>query len=132
MKFINRIDKVFYKIDREEKWKDQKGKCYYCDTPITKDELTFDHVIPIKKVKFHTSNNCVVSCSSCNQDKGHKDLEEWKSSEPKDLEHWEKMIVDWDRRMKENIRRFEFSWENDTKGGYQKWRKYWMKRGRWA
>lgn len=51
----------------------QKGKCYYCNKPIT-GALVTDHVIPLFRGGTSSYNNLVVCCWGCNKRKGIKIL----------------------------------------------------------
>lgn len=46
--------------------------CAYCGQVF--DNLTMDHVIPLSKGGWHTKNNIVPACKSCNSRKGIKEL----------------------------------------------------------
>ncbi len=55
-------------------WKQQlgNGTCYHCGAKFAKSELTMDHLVPIARGGKSTKKNVVVSCKTCNTDKGHK------------------------------------------------------------
>lgn len=130
---MSKTDRLFYKLDREKMWKDQGERCYYCKTKIARNALTFDHVIPISEIGYHSLENCVVACNDCNQDKANK--KDWTYSEPVRSEMDQivhDLISDWEKRIDERLKRFEFSLTLDTKGGYHKWVRYWEKRGKWG
>ena len=119
------IDRAFYKLDRERVWNEQHGRCYYCKELIDKNDITFDHVIPISKTKFHSTQNCVVACRPCNQKKAaHAEI-------PKDNhEDWEILLNNGLRKMDEMVLRMMWKWDSDHMGSFNRWRKYWMKRRR--
>lgn len=64
----------FYKITREKILKEQNHKCFYCKIPLSMENATMDHIIPIKKTKYHSDKNVVVCCETCNKTKGHEEL----------------------------------------------------------
>jgi hypothetical protein len=51
-------------------------KCAYCESNLTVDNLSKDHVIPKScSVNFgDLSNNTIACCKACNHDKGDKSL----------------------------------------------------------
>ena len=51
-------------------------KCAYCETTLTVDNLTRDHIVPKSHgIKFgNLSNNIIACCKACNHDKGDKSL----------------------------------------------------------
>jgi hypothetical protein len=51
--------------------------CYFCDKLIEEDEdLTIDHLHPYDGTNT-TEENCVISCKSCNNEKGAMNEEEY-------------------------------------------------------
>jgi 5-methylcytosine-specific restriction endonuclease McrA len=46
--------------------------CAYCKTPVSFDELEFDHFIPIKLGGMTEPRNMLPSCSNCNRGRGGK------------------------------------------------------------
>lgn len=51
--------------------------CAYCDDPLTKANLTWDHVVPLSFGGRHDVENLVPACRPCNSSKGNKTLDEW-------------------------------------------------------
>lgn len=48
----------------------EHGKfCFYCQTPLSDETVTRDHVLP-KSLGFTLQANCVPACSDCNVGKG--------------------------------------------------------------
>lgn len=125
---LTRVERAFYRIDREQTWLKQNKRCYYCRKLLKKNEITFDHVIPISKTGYHSTENCVVACQPCNEAKADNDSFVWEQ-EPR--EWWEQLIDDKFAEINENVRQFEYKLEEKTMGSYNKWVKYWTKRGRW-
>ena len=44
--------------------------CFYCDKPLSINEVEFDHYIPLSRGGSHTADNIRVSCMTCNRRKG--------------------------------------------------------------
>lgn len=44
-------------------------QCFYCEKLLTRDDLTFDHQIPLSKDGPHAFTNIVPSCGDCNREK---------------------------------------------------------------
>lgn len=51
-----------------------EGRCGYCSRPISRRELTFDHVVPQCRGGRSDWLNLAASCSPCNARKGDKSL----------------------------------------------------------
>ena len=66
---------------RERLFKEQKGLCYYCETPMllqhgsqTKRSATIDHIIPKSQGgSIGPTLNGVAACLACNRERGDKD-----------------------------------------------------------
>lgn len=56
---------------REKLWKEQGGRCSYCNKTITKEQASLDHVCPINLTKKtnYDINGYVVTCKRCNKEK---------------------------------------------------------------
>lgn len=63
-------------FSRENIFHRDEGKCIYCKRDLTLSNFTIEHVTPTSKGGLNDWYNCRVSCSSCNQIKGDKTLEE--------------------------------------------------------
>lgn len=84
--FFVAVDEKQIKKEREKArelkksswWKNklQAGKCYYCERPFSKAELTMDHLVPLARGGKSIKNNLVSACKKCNFDKKHKTLVE--------------------------------------------------------
>ena len=126
LKFINKVDRLFYKLDRENAWMDQNRRCYYCGKFLERHEITADHQKPLANVKFHNSNNVVAACTNCNSNKGCD--EKWEYVPTPD----EILLNQIFKRLEDRTRLAEFRLSFDAKGGYKKWLKYHQKRNRWS
>lgn len=59
------------------KWFRKSGRgfvCSYCMTPLTKENRTFDHVLPSSKGGVNSKSNLVAACSDCNRIKNNDEL----------------------------------------------------------
>jgi CRISPR/Cas system Type II protein with McrA/HNH and RuvC-like nuclease domain len=132
-KFINNVDKMFLNIDRENIWKNQNKKCFYCSKTLSKSEITLDHVVPLKKTnRLHSIQNCVVACLSCNQHKGCDENFEPVVETP---EAWEIQLQNGLDRLDHLTKKsmysiVRYSGCEDHKGSFSKWLSFWEKRQR--
>ena len=79
-------NEAFIKKEREKSrqlkktrwWQEklQKGKCELCYKPVSKEELTMDHLTPLARGGKSGKNNIVASCKPCNSKKSYKTLVE--------------------------------------------------------
>lgn len=46
-------------------------KCVYCETKLTKENATADHIVPISKGGNNTQINLIVCCKDCNSERGN-------------------------------------------------------------
>jgi len=54
-------------------WERERGCCFYCGVKLSWSEKTVDHVIPKSKGGPHRAWNLVLSCFTCNKNKGDSD-----------------------------------------------------------
>ena len=78
IKFANSIPENLPKLDRKcnytsnLKWLIRKSNlCDICLKPVTKQEASLDHVIPLSKGGLNNRNNYRLTHKSCNQKKGN-------------------------------------------------------------
>lgn len=64
-------------IVKDEAYRDQSGRCYYCDKYLEYTQATLDHLTPLARGGADAPFNIVVACLACNQDKAEKTLEEY-------------------------------------------------------
>lgn len=71
-------------VDYKRVWKRDKGFCYLCGRPVAKNEVHYDHVIPLSRGGPHSENNIRVTHARCNLKKGTKLVEEldWEAMRP--------------------------------------------------
>jgi CRISPR-associated endonuclease Csn1 len=82
---------------RYELWKEQLGRCLYCDTYlsprclVTSDNsVQVDHILPIGRFGDDSFLNKTLCCSGCNQNKRARTPHEWLSASPQTRwEHFE-------------------------------------------
>lgn len=55
----------------------QKTACYYCQTAISRTEVTMDHIVPISRGGRSTAGNLVPACKTCNEQKRSLTPMEW-------------------------------------------------------
>lgn len=55
----------------------QNTKCYYCSLPISREQVTMDHVVPISRGGRTTAGNLVPACKPCNLQKRSLTPVEW-------------------------------------------------------
>lgn len=60
------------KFSRENIYARDQGRCQYCWQKVSRDEFTYDHVIPRASGGKTTWENVVASCMQCNQDKKNR------------------------------------------------------------
>ncbi len=51
--------------------------CHWCCTPLTDENRTIDHIIPLARGGHHISDNLAASCATCNFSRGDKLISEW-------------------------------------------------------
>jgi 5-methylcytosine-specific restriction enzyme A len=57
---------------RKTRWWQQKtapGRCYYCGSTVSYEELTMDHLVPLSRGGRSSKENLVPACKSCNNKK---------------------------------------------------------------
>lgn len=127
---ISKEDRVFYKLERDRLWRKQKGICYHCPEYVPFNESTMDHITPVSLIgNQHSFDNCVMACRRCNLEKGNDP--DWVYEPPKEPE-WMGMINEWAAQTEQRIRQLERRWDKKPLGSFNKWQKYWTKRGRWS
>jgi hypothetical protein len=62
----------------EEQYKQQGECCYYCKRSVPYELITKDHIKPLSKGNS-LENNKVFACRTCNNMKGNRTFEEFKS-----------------------------------------------------
>lgn len=55
----------------------QRCRCYYCQLPLERSEVTMDHVVPMSRGGRSTPGNLVPACKSCNLQKRSLTAVEW-------------------------------------------------------
>jgi hypothetical protein len=53
------------------------AKCIYCETTLTKDNSTTDHIIPVSKRGNNCQVNLVVTCKNCNNERGNLEFKKY-------------------------------------------------------
>jgi CRISPR/Cas system Type II protein with McrA/HNH and RuvC-like nuclease domain len=52
----------------------QDARCLYCDSKLTIDNATADHIVPISEGGNNCQVNLVVCCKDCNNERGNLDF----------------------------------------------------------
>jgi len=65
--FVNTVP-----LNRRNLWMRDNGRCMYCNSKISTNEVTFDHIIPQSKGGRTTWTNVVCSCGICNNKKDNR------------------------------------------------------------
>ena len=62
----------------------ERDRCLYCDTPLTRENRTLDHMVPINLGGEHSAANVTGCCLTCNTSKQATPFEDWldRLSEP--------------------------------------------------
>ncbi len=50
------------------------ARCIYCESRMSPDNATSDHIVPISKKGNNSQVNLVVCCRNCNSDRGNMDF----------------------------------------------------------
>ena len=45
--------------------------CHWCNTLLTEETATLEHIIPLKRGGLDNDNNRTLACEPCNQERGH-------------------------------------------------------------
>ena len=56
--------------------KRDEAKCQYCQTKLNASQITVDHVLPKSLGGITSFTNCVVCCTTCNNKKANKTIQE--------------------------------------------------------
>jgi len=54
--------------------KHKNVKCLYCNSDLTNDNATADHIVPVSKMGSNTKVNLVVCCKTCNEERGDEEF----------------------------------------------------------
>jgi 5-methylcytosine-specific restriction endonuclease McrA len=63
-------------VDHKRIWKRDRGLCYLCGRSVAKNDVHYDHVIPLSRGGTHSEDNIRVTHARCNLKKGVKLVEE--------------------------------------------------------
>lgn len=73
---IRLLNSKSYKLSKSDMKRLYGSSCAYCGAS---EDITLDHVIPLKRGGTHGIGNIVAACRTCNSSKGAKLLVEWRS-----------------------------------------------------
>lgn len=57
--------------------KNGETSCIYCETPLTEENSTTDHIIPVSKKGNNCQVNLVVTCKDCNNERGNLEFKKY-------------------------------------------------------
>jgi len=60
-----------YRKDRARLIKKGVTNCHWCNTPLTLDSSTLEHIIPLDLGGLDNDNNKTLACNKCNQERGN-------------------------------------------------------------
>ena len=55
----------------------QDSICIYCENPLSHENATADHIIPISNGGNNSQVNLIVCCKDCNAERGNSDFESY-------------------------------------------------------
>lgn len=133
MKFASRADRAFYRADRDARWQQQGGRCFYCKRAIARSEATNDHVVPLSKIGgIHSSGNIVAACLDCNRKKGAQTAEAFTAANAVRAIlaiEGDPFLAAMLERIEARIRQAEWRLDMRPSGSFQKWLAFHRKRG---
>lgn len=60
------------KQKRDVLWREQRGRCFYCNRQVRKDDATLEHITPKMLQGSNRYINLAMCCPECNQAKGQE------------------------------------------------------------
>jgi len=60
-------------------------QCFYCGKPLKREEVHFDHYVPLSKGGSHSESNIRIACPFCNMSKKDKMPEDFLATKDKGL-----------------------------------------------
>jgi 5-methylcytosine-specific restriction endonuclease McrA len=93
------------KFSRENVYARDHGQCQYCGRKLTREEATYDHVVPRAQKGITCWENIVIACVPCNQRKGGRTplqanlLLKSMPVKPKTLPRSARVALQWDKGM---------------------------------
>jgi 5-methylcytosine-specific restriction endonuclease McrA len=129
MRFNDKLQRKFYQLEREKRLVEQNYRCFYCKEIIAKNEVTADHVIPIKQTKRHSDCNIVACCITCNRKKAAMTIDEFKNYNFKKVPN---ELKEFFEILETKTRKAEFNLDIKTHfTSFRHWQTYWQKRNKW-
>lgn len=71
------VNTVRLRRQRKLIYEREEGKCFWCDKWMRFPDSTRDHIITQSKGGMNTVNNLVLSCFSCNNERGDQPAEQF-------------------------------------------------------
>ena len=60
------------RFSRETIYARDRGQCQYCQRPVGRREVTYDHIVPRSRGGLTAWENIVIACRPCNQKKANR------------------------------------------------------------
>lgn len=105
------------KFSRQNVWARDRGTCQYCRAKVSKDDFTYEHVIPRTQGGKTEWSNVVVACSPCNQKKGGRTPQQagmqllTTPTRPKSMVGTVRLTLTWQKGMPPSWRDFLASYQ---------------------
>lgn len=82
------VDRVFAAIHRKRAFRDQRGRCFWCDREMQRkkrprggklpaNQCTTEHLIPASDGGKNDEHNIVAACNHCNNSRGNLPADKW-------------------------------------------------------
>lgn len=71
----------------------KNSKCLYCETKLTKENATTDHIVTISKGGNNCQVNLIVCCSACNNERGDMDFKKYLQSKNAKYSNLKRIII---------------------------------------
>ena len=74
LRLRRKITRNFIKMvfSRNAVFKRDNFSCQYCQTKLSAEQITIDHILPKSRGGRNTFENCVSACHECNEKKGSR------------------------------------------------------------
>src|SRR5574343_554535 len=73
--------------------KHQNAKCLYCESKLTLENATTDHIVTISNGGNNCQVNLIVCCNNCNNERGDMNFETYLKSKNLKYKNYKKIII---------------------------------------